>query len=128
MLQINQKLKNLFQGILKDFVKKEDLKIIYKQIGYANNSVQTIDLDQKITYYDFLVIESGWGYYKSTAVIPTFIFVQRNESFSQCYFQVKTYGGNSFISLNYINSTTFRINGEVGQDTQTSVYGVKIQK
>ncbi len=68
------------------------------------------------------------GYYKATASIPTQIFVKRNSSYAQCRFEVKTYSGEDYVSLNYINETTFRINGEIGTDVQTIVYGVKIQK
>lgn len=129
MLQINQKLKNLFQGILKDFVKKEDFKITYNNIGYANNSIQTIHLQgDKLSNYDFLIIESGWGYYKSINSIPIFIFKRRNQDFLQCRFQVKTYDGERFVSLSYIDDTSFKINGDVGTDVQTAVYGAKIQR
>ncbi len=61
MLTINPKLKKLFSGILKDYALKKDLGIIYEQIVSVNNSNQEIKLDKKITDYDFLLVESGWG-------------------------------------------------------------------
>lgn len=128
MLQINSKLKNLFQGILKDYPKKEDLKISYEKLGETDNTDAIIVLeDKKIKDYDFLVVESGWGYYKAICSIPTYVFALRDSNYLQCKFQVPIYEGMSYVSLTYINETTFKINGAVGTDTQTKVFGAKIQ-
>lgn len=118
MLQINSKLKSLFSGILKEYSKKEDLEIVYEELGVSNNTDITINLkNKKISDFDFLVVESGWGYFKATCSIPTSIFMLRNESYKQCYLSAPVYGGGTnYVSLNYINNSSFRVNGAIGTD------------
>ena len=98
----------------------------YKSLGSANNQVVTITLkDSTLDDYRFLCVSSGWGYNKSIAIIPVSIFKYIGPSFLQCNQYVKTYSGSGYTNIQYVDDTSFIINGAVGADTVTTVYGIK---
>lgn len=105
-----------FNNVSKNFI----------HLGGANNQVVTITLkDSTLDDYRFLCVSSGWGYNKSTTIIPVCIFKLIGAGFLQCNQYVKTYSGSAYTNIQYVNDTSFIINGAVGADTITDVYAIK---
>ena len=95
-------------------------------LGETDNQEKTITLNNdSLSNYKFICVVSGYGYYKCSTTIPVALFKNFNNSYNQCMQYVKTYNSNAYTSINYINDTSFKINGNVGTDVITSVYGIK---
>mgnify|MGYP002801100254 CR=1 FL=1 len=95
-------------------------------LGGTNNETKTITLTNgTLNDYRFLCVSSGWGTQKSTTTIPISVFKLIGAGFEQCKQYVKTYNASAYTSIQYVNDTSFIINGAVGTDTVTDVYGIK---
>lgn len=95
-------------------------------LGGTNNETKTITLTNgTLNDYRFLCVSSGWGTQKSTTTIPVSVFKLIGAGFEQCKQYVKTYNASAYTSIQYVNDTSFIINGAVGTDTITDVYGIK---
>lgn len=95
-------------------------------LGGTNNETKTITLTNgTLNDYRFLCVSSGWGAQKSTTTIPVSVFKLIGAGFEQCKQYVKTYNASAYTSIQYVNDTSFIINGAVGTDTVTDVYGIK---
>lgn len=95
-------------------------------LGGSNNETKTITLTNgTLNDYRFLCVSSGWGTQKSTTTIPVSVFKLIGAGFEQCKQYVKTYNASDYTSIQYVNDTSFIINGAVGTDTVTDVYGIK---
>ena len=104
-----------------------DIFYEYEVIGEVSNANSIISLKKNITNYDFLIVESGYGYSKSQTMIPVNIFINRGSSYNQCTQYVKTFNGYGVTSIKYVSETQIQINGEIGTDVITRVYGIKMQ-
>lgn len=96
------------------------------ELGSTDNEEKTIILNNdSLSNYKFICVVSGYGYYKCSTTIPVTLFKNFNNSYNQCMQYVKTYNSNAYTSINYIDDTSFKINGQVGTDVITTVYGIK---
>lgn len=96
------------------------------RLGVVSNATQVFNLtDDALSNYKFLLLESGYGYNKAITLFPTAFINNTTAQFNQMMTYVKTYNSADFVSVNFISDTSFRINGSVGVDTQTKLYGVK---
>ena len=119
-------LKNVYETMDSMF---DNIKVESVYLGGTTNAVETKTLASgKLSDYDFITLESGWGYNKTVSVMPMDRFLAITSDFDVMVTYIKIYGGAGWVSLNHINDTQFKINGAAGTDVVTTVYGLKIKK